>query len=89
MIQTERLRELMINDNGFAFDPATGFTYNISLVGIEIVRHLKQGLQDDDLTERLLDDYAVDRDTARRDVETFLDALVKYGLARREQEANA
>ena len=37
----DKLRDLLLNDSGFAFDPSTGFTYHISSSGMEVLRWIK------------------------------------------------
>jgi PqqD family protein of HPr-rel-A system len=79
-MQTATLRELLMNDNGFAFDRTTGYTYTINGAGMEIIRGLKEGDSDEQLVARLLDAYDVDALTARHDIEVFLGQLQRYGL---------
>src|SRR5262249_31716423 len=50
---TERLKELMTNDSGFAFDPRTGYTYMISSTGLDMIRWLKEGLSFDAVLQRV------------------------------------
>jgi PqqD family protein of HPr-rel-A system len=70
----------MINDNGFAFDPRSGITYNLSATGIDVVAWLKQGIDGDAIVKRLTDQYEVPGDAARHDLQSFLSALRKYAL---------
>jgi len=79
-IRPNRLKDLMINDNGFAFDPRSGSTYNLSPTGLDVVGWLKQGLDRDSIVERLTDKYEVAENSARDDLQSFLSALRKYAL---------
>jgi hypothetical protein len=79
-IQPNRLKDLMINDNGFAFDPRSGITYNLSPTGLDVVGWLKQGLDRDAIVDRLTDKYEVAGNAARDDLQSFLSALRKYAL---------
>jgi hypothetical protein len=82
------LRELCINDNGFAFDRTTGYTYTMNGAGMDIIRGLKAGDTAVQLLARLTDAFDIDAPTAQRDLELFLDQLQRYGLlARREEVA--
>ena len=76
----DKLRNLMLNDTGFAFDPATGFTYNISLTGLDVIRWLKDGLDRAAVLERMGAEYDVEPARAEHDLETFLGTLGQYGL---------
>ena len=86
MLNVARLKDLMLNDNGFGFDPSTGFTYHISLTGLKVVQWLKSGAEEEDLIGCLMSDYDVDRHNAVRDLDAFLESLTKYGLLKLESE---
>jgi len=75
-----RLKDLMINDNGFAFDPRSGNTYNLSPTGVEVVGWLKQGLDGEGIVDRLTAKYDVAADAARDDLQRFFATLRKYAL---------
>ena len=76
---TAPLSDLLLNDRGFAFDPASGETYQLNTTGLRIVRMLQQGLDADTALARILEDFEVDENTARRDLEDFLRALGREG----------
>ena len=80
MVDISRLQQLLVNDNGFAFDPNTGLTYNISLTGLDVIHWLKQGHQDSEVVELITEQYEVDREMAERDYNGFLATLHSYGL---------
>lgn len=71
----DRLKELMLNDSGFAFDPRTGLTYNISVTGLDIIRWLKEDASEDEIVARIATEYEVDEHTASRDFEAFIKSL--------------
>ena len=73
------LSDLMLNDRGFAFDPASGETYQLSAPGLRIVRLLQQGCDADDVLRRVLEEFEVDENTARRDVADFLASIEELG----------
>ena len=79
-VRASRLKDLMINDNGFAFDPRSGSTYNLSPTGVDIVDWLKHGLDTGAIVDRLTAKYDVAIDAAREDVERFMATLRKYAL---------
>ena len=87
MNDASRLKNLMLNDNGFGFDPSSGFTYNISLTGLEVIHWLKEGMSEPKIVERLCQEYDGDRKSIERDVDAFLASLAKYGLVRFETGA--
>jgi Coenzyme PQQ synthesis protein D (PqqD) len=79
-IQNERLKELMISSSGFAFDPRSGLTYMVNLTGADVIRWLNDGLTDDDVVDRIRDEYDVDGHTAKRDFDSFLLSLRQHTL---------
>jgi hypothetical protein len=86
MVDTTRLRDLLVNENGFAFDPSTGFTYNISLPGLDIIKWFRDGATESDVLHRLLEEYDVEERRAARDLDAFIGSLTHYGLVLVEGE---
>ncbi len=80
MYETTALKGLLTNDNGFAFDPATGHTYNLSLSALEIVRLLNSGADEASVREHLMATYEVDERRAVHDLDSFFATLCQYGL---------
>lgn len=62
----------MLNDRGFAFDPNTGESYQLTPTGLACLRGLQQGESVDGLVDRITGRWEVDRITARCDVDAFL-----------------
>ncbi len=89
MINATKLKNLLLNDNGFGFDPATGFTYTISPSGLEVVQWLKAGATETEVAAKLTDGYDIDRHNAVRDLAAFLETLGKYGLIQMEGKPSA
>ncbi len=73
------LQDLLLNDRGFAFDPAGGETFQLSATGLRVVRLLQQGCNEGAILQHLLDEYEVDEHTAERDLETFFGELEQLG----------
>jgi len=73
------LSDLMLNDRGFAFDPASGETFQLSTTGLRVVRLLKNSNDENAVLAEILKDYEVDENTARRDLQDFLLELEKLG----------
>ncbi len=75
------LSDLLLNDRGFTFDPASGETFQLNTTGLRIVRMLQQGLDSDAVLGRMIEDFEVDENTARRDLDDFLSGLKQLGWA--------
>jgi PqqD family protein of HPr-rel-A system len=74
------LENLLLNDRGIAFDPATGETYRLVGPAVHLVRLLQKGADDDTLLQYLLEEYDVDESMARRDLDVFLGTLEQMKL---------
>ena len=81
---TANLPDLMLNDRGFAFDPSNGETFQLNPTGLRIVRLLQQGKNEDDALATLMEEFEVDENTARRDLESFLGSLTQLGWLENE-----
>jgi len=77
---TTALENLLLNDRGIAFDPASGETYRLVGPAVQLVRLLQKGADDDALLQYLLNEYDVDESTARRDLDVFLGTLEEMKL---------
>ena len=77
---TTILENLLLNDRGIAFDPASGETYRLVGPAVQLVRLLQKGADDAALLQHLLEEYDVDESTARRDLDVFLGTLEQMKL---------
>ncbi len=75
-----KLRRLAINEEGFIFDPETGNSYTVNETGLFILEKLRQGLSSEEIARLLGQEYDISPEEARRDLEDFLEVLVRYGL---------
>jgi len=82
-MKREKLNDLAINQSGFIFDPATGYSYNANDTAIQIINQLIEGQAVEEIVKQLTEDYEVTRDDAVSDVEYFLRVLENYNLVER------
>jgi len=73
------LPDLMLNDRGFVFDPASGETFQLNATGLRIVRLLQAGLDQEAALAQVLLEFDVDENTARRDLSDFVDSATGFG----------
>ncbi len=76
---TTPLSDLLLNDRGFAFDPTSGETFQLSTTGLAIVRQLQHGADEATVLAKLVEEFEVDENTARRDIGDFLQSLAQLG----------
>jgi len=74
------LANLLLNDRGVAFNPATGDALMLNPTALRLVKLLQSGGDEDSLLRHLLDEYEVDDATARRDLDSFLSQLNQMQL---------
>lgn len=72
---TPTLENILLNDQGIAFNPVTGETFRLVGSAVQLVRMLKEGADTTALLQYLLDEYDIDAVTAQRDLDTFLATL--------------
>lgn len=83
-MKTDKLKSLMINDEGFAFDPRSGNTFSINATGLLVVNCFKAGASDAQVIQELTAQFDVDEQTADRDLEAFRNELERHRLVETE-----
>lgn len=76
----DKLKALMINDEGFAFDPRSGNTFSINDTGLLVINCIKAGASLTRIVEELTEQFEIDETAADRDLEAFLNELSRYKL---------
>jgi len=74
------LSHLALNDEGFAFNPTTGDSYQISPTGVVILAALRENKSDDAIAHSLTEKFDVSLADARHDVADFKASLKNLGL---------
>ena len=75
-----RYKQLQLNDQGLAFDSASGASYTINASALIILQGLKDGEDEDNIAESLANTFGIDKLIARRDVLDFFYRLECFGL---------
>jgi len=76
----EKLAQLALNDEGFAFDPTSGDSYQVNHVGLSILKGLREGKENQEVAQVLTEEYEVSQEDAERDVADFSGRLKTFGL---------
>ena len=79
---------LYINDNGFVFDYATGFTYSLNHTGILILKQLLEEIPLADINNALEKKYGISHETATSDLREFLQQLSSLNLFKSSEAAS-
>lgn len=69
-----------LSNDGFLFDPASGFTYSTNEVGTLVFRMLTQRRALTDVVDAVVARFEVDSATVRADIEEFVAQLRAAGL---------
>lgn len=83
-MNVDKLKGLLINDEGFAFDPRSGNTFSINPSGLLVINCFKAGASPGRITEELMEQFDIDEKTADRDLEAFVNELGRYKLVTEE-----
>ncbi|MBT3251259.1 MAG: PqqD family protein [Candidatus Marinimicrobia bacterium] len=72
--------ELTLSDSGFLFDHNSGLTYTLNVTGQFIFNCMEDGLQAVDILGKIMKEFEVNEDTARKDMDDFYRQLTDMGL---------
>ena len=81
-MNSEKITNLAMNDNGFIFDPNTGFSYTANETGLLIMRLMNQGKSELEIIGEIMEAYEVSRDQASADLDHYLRMLEAYELVK-------
>lgn len=80
MIDISKIKELAVSKSGLVFDPTTGTIYTSNSIGLLILSALREGKEDLEIRNLILNDYDVDELTAERDLYDFYNQLCGSGM---------
>ncbi len=79
------LKNLALSDTGFVFNPATGDSFSVNPIGLDLMKLLKDGKSEGDIKKHMLDTYQTDAETIEKDVYDFFKMLEQLRLTEHEQ----
>jgi hypothetical protein len=74
------LKNLALSDTGFVFNPATGDSFSVNPIGLDILKLLKNGKSENEIRKSLLDAYQTDKETVEKDLYDFIKMLEQLKL---------
>ena len=77
----QKLSQLALNDEGFAFDPSTGDSFLANSSALLIMKQLREGRGAKEIARAITEKHEVDMADAARDVADFWLRLKSLGLA--------
>lgn len=79
-MNTERIKNLAMNDNGFIFDPSSGYSYSANELGIYILRLLHEGQSKEAIIEAIATEYEATTDNISSDMDHYFLMLESLDL---------
>jgi len=76
----QRLKDLAVSETGFVFDPYSGATFSLNASALCLLRGLKEGLDREELVDRLEELFDVTDADLSRDIDEFLELLRYNGV---------
>lgn len=76
----QRLKDLAVSETGFVFDPYSGATFSLNASALCLLRGLKEGLDREELLDRLEELFDVTDADLSRDIDEFLELLRYNGV---------
>jgi hypothetical protein len=77
-------KDIAISDSGFVFDPTTGESYSLNQIGVEILTLLKEGNDQKEISDFILQKYEIDSDTFENNYFDFISMLKQFNLIEAE-----
>jgi len=72
--------EVTLTESGFLFDHTTGLTYSLNSTGQFVFRRMQEEKDAEDTLRGILSEFAIDEDTARKDLDDYFRQLKELGL---------
>ena len=79
-MNTDRIKELAMSDNGFIFDPTTGYSYHTNELGFYILRMLQRDHKKEEITKQIIKEYDISEDHLIHDYDHFIMMLESLKL---------
>lgn len=76
----KKLRELAMNQEGFAFDPRTGESYYLNSSACEVIEYLRTGDSEEVAAKKIAEKYELNLESAFEDVHDLILQLKIFNL---------
>lgn len=73
-------KSVAVSESGFLFHAARGDSFTANPIGVEIIRHIQEGLAHEEIKALVLENYDVDEVTFEKDYYDFVKVLKQYSL---------
>jgi len=73
-------KDIAVSDSGFVFNPATGDSFSVNPIGMEIIKLMKEGKNLKEVSSFVTDNYNVEEKTIEKDLQDFIEMLQHYSI---------
>ena len=73
-------KDIALSDTGVVFNPATGDSFSVNAVGLELLRLLQSGIDEAALKAKMLERFEVEAHTLDKDYTEFMQLLKQHQL---------
>lgn len=77
-------KNIAISESGFVFNPGSGESFTLNSTGRKILEWLRDNKSFDEIIERMMEEYEVDRIILEKSILDFVTVLKNYGLLEKE-----
>jgi hypothetical protein len=71
---------LAISNSGFLFLPSSGESFTLNEIGKEIFKLLQSGSASDEIINKIISEYEIDKSTFEKDLDDFIAQLKTFYL---------
>ncbi len=79
-------KNIALSDTGFVFNPASGDSFSVNPIGLEIMKLLQENKSHDVIKKHLLETYSVDKDTIEKDFYDFAKMLEQFKVTETDEK---
>jgi len=79
LLDTKKLKVLVVKDSGFIFDPETGCIFTSNNNGLKIIDGLINQKSKEEIKQSLKNGYEIEEEKLERDLFDFFNQLISYG----------
>jgi len=73
-------KNVALSDSGFLFNAATGDSFSLNPIGLELLKLLQEGKSDEQIVAEIINDFMIDKSSVEKDLDDFRNMLTNYKL---------
>jgi len=74
-------KNIAVSDSGMLFNPATGESFTVNLIGMRILSLMREGVAMAEIESEIQSEFNVEPEIAERDLHDFINMLKHYQLS--------